>query len=667
LTLALVGAEPSAGPTVLDGFVRRTSVSALTSFDPESYAGCPRRWWWQRVAGKSEPETKSQGAGKAIHTQLEEYLGTGIMTLGPIALAGKHLLPEPGPDLHLEARFGDLKTALQLRDEFNATGHTRAGLLTKMERAAGLIAGMIPLDGYIDLRHGRGEWVDSSGVLKKEDPKLGRVVEVVDHKSTSSIVDFAKSPGELVETLQMLGYANYVLNVEPETDHIRLSHIYYQTRGPKLAKKVTGIVSAKAAREGWKRVDKLGLYMEEVATATRAEDVEAQTKSCDAYRGCPHKSYCPVTRSFGKPTNNGEHMSLFNQISSGKTANGAPTTPMKTSLFGTTVAREVTVTPDRSQIDAEKARLAAEDKTLTVNYGFCNDCGTKLTANVISQRGDRVTHIGCSNKVVSTESIVPPDAAKLPLAETAKPLSASALAEVTDPEILRRNKELAQAHADSAGGVEKKGGRCPAGGTLQKVTAKEATSRKIKCSGCSADYKIKDEEFNESYDAVTLRGHNMPKVETSAPPVKPEVVIMPIKRPENVVPLIKPDPEPLKPNTVVPPLKPEPQDPMQASANGITLWVDVMIERGPRPTPLEDYWRPMVRQLEESNGRIGDLRCAPKDNPMAYGAWKGHLAAWVREQPPAPGFYAARSANEFDAVVVDALASLCETVLRGVR
>jgi hypothetical protein len=648
------------GPTVVDGFVRRTSVSALTSFDTESYAGCPLRWWWQRVGGKSEPETKAQGGGKSIHSELEEYEKTGNeIVLGPIAREGKHLLPKPASDLVIEANFGDLAAALKLREARAAAEEIR--------KHAGLTAGSIPLDGYIDLKHERGEYIDGAGLLHKEKPEHGRVVEVVDHKSTSSIDDYSKSPSEMAETIQMVGYANFVLNTDPTVDHVRVSHIYYQTRGPKRAKKITALLSASAAREKWHRVDKLAVYMEEVARQTRPEDVEAVKKSCQAYRGCPHIGYCPgATRTFIKQGD--QRMSLFNTTTPPSTTNGTPAPVSGGSLFGS-VQKTAAPAPaqDRAAIDAAKAKLAAEDAPAApaVAYGFCNKCGTPLTsANASKSPSGNVNHIGCS--VVAPGQIVPSDAARPTLAQSAMPVPLAELAKTTDPEIQRRAAEVQAAHdvEKAAAKDVKTGGRCAAGGQVHKVTPKEATTRKTKCPACNIELKIKDDEFNETCDAITIRNHNMPKV--IAPP---QAAPVPVPAPQAAAPVhVNPTSVPVQ----IAPVQPKaPAFIYDAGrgvtpSNGISLFVDTVVERGARPQPLEDYYLPKVRELEEQHG-AADLRCADPSSALGYGKWKGALAAFVRATPPAPGVYFARSSNEIEAVVIEALAPMCETVARGVR
>ena len=679
------------GPTVVDGFVRRTSVSALTSFDPESYAGCPLRWWWQRVGDKKEPETASQGGGKAIHSELEEYEKTGNEgVLGPIARAGKHLLPMPANDLVIESNFGNLGKAIKLREMLRAPNpQYEEQILDELREAAGLTAGLIPLDGYIDLMHGRGEYIDGTGKLYKEKPEHGKVIEVIDHKSTSSIVDYSKSPSEMAETIQMVGYANLVFNVDPVADHVRVSHIYYQTRGPKLVKKITALLSKSVAREKWRRVDKLAVYMEEVARATKPEDVEGVKKSCTAYRGCPHIGYCPgATRTFSKQGD--QRMSLFGNTTT-PTTNGTPAAAPSGSLFGS-VQKIATPAPapaqDRAAIDAAKAKFAAEDGAAAVAYGFCSNCGTKLTSmNATKTPNGNVSHIGCgaAQNTVAPNQIVPNDAARPTLVQSANPVPAGELAKVADPEIQARAaavqaahdaKKAAEAAAEQATSVKKTGGRCPSGGMEHMLSPKEIASRKTKCPGCGVDIKIKDEHFNQAFTGMTIQKHNMPKVEAPAPAPVPAPAAVPTPAPAPALAAVPaplqaaPDPTPTPAQHVAEVARAESlagkfMAPQAAPQNGIFILVDALKERGPRPTPLEDYWRPMVAELEKQAGGC-DLRCAAKDTPVAYGAWKGYLTTWVKESPPAPGVYFARGGNDFDMVVVDALGVLAD-ITRGVR
>nr|WP_216669112.1 PD-(D/E)XK nuclease family protein [Corallococcus exiguus] len=86
--------------------------------------------------------------------------------------------------------------------------------------------------------------------------------------------------------------------------------------------------------------------------------------------------------------------------------------------------------------------------------------------------------------------------------------------------------------------------------------------------------------------------------------------------------------------------------------------------------PLAGYLGRMVAKIEQECGVV-DIRVAPNDSPLAYGKWKGVLAATIRAEPPEPGTYAALgvAGSELMQVAVEALEPLCGTghFVRGVR
>ncbi len=115
-------------------------------------------------------------------------------------------------------------------------------------------------------------------------------------------------------------------------------------------------------------------------------------------------------------------------------------------------------------------------------------------------------------------------------------------------------------------------------------------------------------------------------------------------------------------------------------ANGflsVMIYVDCMPNA---PTmPLAGYVAGIVAKIEKAF-EIEDIRCAPKkfknqegmvvDNPLAYGGWKGMLAACVKREPPPPGVYVVLgSNNELMAEVLSALEAQCAPgcFIRGVR
>lgn len=65
---------------------------------------------------------------------------------------------------------------------------------------------------------------------------------------------------------------------------------------------------------------------------------------------------------------------------------------------------------------------------------------------------------------------------------------------------------------------------------------------------------------------------------------------------------------------------------------------------------------------------VQDIRCAPKDSPLAFGGWKGALHEVVRTCPPASGMWFLETrGNELAEVVADALRVVATIYVRSVR
>lgn len=108
-------------------------------------------------------------------------------------------------------------------------------------------------------------------------------------------------------------------------------------------------------------------------------------------------------------------------------------------------------------------------------------------------------------------------------------------------------------------------------------------------------------------------------------------------------------------------------DALEAAAVGATdidLYVDCLPD-GVAARRLEAYVRELCAQLE-ATFQVADVRCAPKDSPLAFGGWRGALAAAARDRPPEAGAWAASSSSDLQQVVVEAL-SPGARVVRGLR
>lgn len=255
-------ARTSLGPVIVDGKPRYVSPSAMSTADPAEYGGCPRRYWWKYVQGRKEPTTAAQTKGtEAVHTPIEDYLkGGALVTLPPLVTAGQRFIPEPGAGLFVE--------------------HGIAGNL--------LVAG-IPVIGYIDVISNRNHYIDPEGD-RRPNGNLD-VVEVIDWKSTGDL-SRAKTGTELLQTIQMTTYGMFAFQVWPDIDAVRLSHVYFRTKGAPASRKSTILARREDLRPTWERIERVGENIIDIAAQTSEDCVEANTRSCNAYGGCPHKKYC---------------------------------------------------------------------------------------------------------------------------------------------------------------------------------------------------------------------------------------------------------------------------------------------------------------------------------------------------------------------------------------
>lgn len=255
------------GRTVIAGELQYVSPSQIVSADHESFGGCLRRWFYRKVEGRDEPEGTSQKTGTQGHAEIEEYLTTGKMVLGQHALSAKRFLPAPSPDLQVELDIDD-------------------GTLT--------LAGL-PVVGYID-------WLNTSGTVhldhgEHEDPPNS--AEVVDWKFTGR-KDFP-SAQEVATALPMVLYGEWVAR-KYALEHVRLSHTYISTRRREASKRSL-LVPRSEFGEKIERAEGIVRRLIQAAGST-ANEVDANTDACTAYGVCPHRAYCTA----------GEHRTLVDLL-----------------------------------------------------------------------------------------------------------------------------------------------------------------------------------------------------------------------------------------------------------------------------------------------------------------------------------------------------------------
>lgn len=297
------------GATVGPGELSRVSVSQIATFDATQDGGCPAKWWFDKVAGKPPPQFKAQTVGVEIHGQIEHYLKTGEDVLGPVARAGKHLIPARDERLKIEYEF---KSYL-----------SRAG---------------VSILGYMDLVNPTGFHVDEQG--PHADP--AGTVEVLDWKTTSNIDKWAKSGAALLRTIQMPVYGSVVAAMHPAAEHVRLSHVYFQTSGRASAEKRSTLVPLTTINDRLTTIEATVSEMKQVAREGDINKVPKNFNACSSYGGCPYQSECPRPKEvtlaaiFGK----GDAMSLLDKIKKNAApapapeAAPAPPAPVATPVLG---------------------------------------------------------------------------------------------------------------------------------------------------------------------------------------------------------------------------------------------------------------------------------------------------------------------------------------------
>jgi len=288
------------GKAVYRGELKYSSVSQVKKFDKHTKGGCPRRWAYDKVFGYGgEEHDKSRTAkdkGLSLDAELKPYLRTGNTTLSTLALKGLSTLPPPGPDIITDLALHKVTHSLNgaviktiRHDEIAALGgHAPKGLVVQVQSI--LTADGVPFVGEIDFAHSRGWTVDENGE-RIQDPE--GTIEVGDLKFKSNTRDRHGNPTmltafELVRDIQMAGYGVGVTNANPWAKHVRLSHNNFPEKGGP-PQKVTRLHVVQDCRETWNYVEGVVRNMRQVARVDRIDDVPANTQACDAFAGCPYR------------------------------------------------------------------------------------------------------------------------------------------------------------------------------------------------------------------------------------------------------------------------------------------------------------------------------------------------------------------------------------------
>lgn len=339
---------------------------------------------------------------------------------------------------------------------------------------------------------------------------------IVTHNTTSNIKRWAKEGANLVDTVQMIGYGVRAIDIVPDVRHVRLSHVYYQTRGTITAKKSTVLVPVDEVRRRWHRVNGLVDEMRHVASKGAVEDVRPNFNACSTFGGCPHQSVCPrgsmtiyhaLGISQGEPNmSNG----LFDVLA------GPPALPPIPEPPISEIERE-------ARIVARTAELQAQD---AVRPCGAPGCGAGCEPGRV--RKSSVMTVPCpaclGRGAAGLSPILPPDAALSSPLEDAAPLPPEAIAEIQDPALRVRVEEHARLHAEAkaradaektAAGGQKASGNCPGGKQRVVLAAVKARGNKATCPRCGRALAVKP----AADGSAILPGHRLTEKQAGVPPL----------------------------------------------------------------------------------------------------------------------------------------------------
>jgi hypothetical protein len=658
------------GPVIDDaGNIRFLSVSQLEKFDASVYGGCERRWWFRYVQRRPEKQTKNQKLGDQVHAQAEHYLKTGEDVLGDIIRAGKRFLPRPGADLIIERQFAQLEWPGPLESPV----------------VSDLVAAGVPLIGKGDLLHARGEWVDDAGIVHPDPDAF----EAFDHKTTKQIDDvidpdigivtkkgLAKKAEELADTWQMTGYGVLGHKLWPDKRFARLGHGYYQTQGPRAASKRSMLVPVDRILARWRQADDIVEHMKEVARTKRVQDVRPNYDSCTAYGGCPHRSDCPkddaivfrlvfgshagsLVQRLGQGERN-DPMSLLKKrqealAAQGAAQGGTPSTPANTAIVVAELERlkaeEAAIkkggaaalsslTPPDMPPPQKTAEPHAPESQLPPNIRVEAACGHTVPYDQTSQLPNgTIKHIGCAG---ATNTSATPAALTKPAPVASTPPSAP----VTGT-------------ADAV---------CSATGTTIECTVDVIASKKLTCATCGTEkLKAKPNKLGDGKYYTLVPKHDVPG--STAPIAMPPKAEAPAPTPTPPPPAHAAPTATIKPVAniiVVNSEENKPEERQEESLGSLHLYLDCTVDGAALPR-LEKYADELATALC-AEYKAMDVRCAPEGSVLAFGKWKGAIAACAKANPPEPGAYAVSSTSEIAMVVFEALATLGRgLVVRGAR
>ncbi len=561
-----------------------------------------RRWYYRKVMGLPEPSTAAQQAGTDGHSQIEHYLTTGEDVLGSVARAGREFMPARG-ELMIES---PIEGVLDVRG--------------------------VPVVGFIDCAHKRREYVKEDGEIA-HDP-AGRI-EVIDWKFTGSVARFEGATRKDVDTVPMALYGAWAVR-HARAEWIRLSHVYFLTKGRPRARKVSLLVLPADIDKRLERIGTVVDGMKSAALAKSAEDVPCNPGACEAFgkrNPCTYRLRCSGYQSktmdevFGRQTSNAliqaweqhlgtepskeepvDFLSELEQLKTEEAASKPATPPVSPEAIAIVRAIESAglgypaTANEAAAISSTVRGIPYQGWGVLAGEGWL---GSKPAISGLNQMKrlvedlvkagrcpapaplpEVVLTIPAPSPVADVPALLPPDA----------PASNPALASEAPPAPVLAPPEPAKA------------------------------KRKPKAKASIAEHLAE----SAIPDAETVRELLPPAAE-----------------------------QPVKGGLIVPGGTP----PLKVREGVTRLFIDALPDESFEM--FDKYVDTFAELLAKQYGAV-DVRCAAPDSPLGFGKWKGALSTLVKQAPPPRGTFVLLVRSEIDEVVAAAMRTHCAEYVKGV-
>lgn len=465
---------------------------------------------------------------------------------------------------------------------------------------SGFTVAGIPLVGFIDLIDPTGIYIDPMGQRH-----LGQVNhEIVDWK-TSSNLRYAVPSAKLIDTHQMALYAGWYLHENTAHRAVRISHVYMQTRGAKKSQKSTMIALRPEVDRRMLQIANVGNTLKQIACETDEQKVEPNLHACHNYGGCAFMPHCPKSAAQAAAY-------IFGTKEQNKEKDEQMKPEVKLEIENLLAAEKALEPPPEF--------MAALNFIAEVGYGAPNLTGE--AAKTLSRVKREALPPSGQYPGEGTAGGTSVDSLEM-LMEIARVVGVRVGKGFTIPAaVLPSDAPASQPHL-AADPVEGFNVTTPAAILLDSaggVTDLPATTVEVKPPAPAQHQRDETMSFNKLKKPQLIAECERLYALTQNAPVVTEV----------------------------------------EAPSAVRIYVDCI---APGANDLAPIVQSACQNICEAFGAV-DLRCAPKDSPLGFGAWKGVLAAYMRDYPLEPGdYYLDTRGSE----IFEVAASALNITARGIR